>query len=160
VIEMKVVPGSTVTAGAPLFSIQPDVSELEVLAYVPSVKVKDIQNNMEAQISPSTVRREEYGFLRGRVQSVADYPATPAALMRSFQNESLVQALTGSGPITELRVELEPDPQTQSKYRWSSPAGPPVTLTSGTICSVRIITRSQRPISLVIPYIKEKLGVR
>ena len=159
VIEIRVAPGSPVTPGVPLLSIQPEADQLDVLVYVPSSLVKQIHAGLEVQISPTTVRREEFGFLRGEVTSVADYPATPAALMRNFQNEPLVQSLSSSGPVTELHVRLFPDPQTSSGYRWSSPLGPRVKLSSGTLVSAQIITRRQKPISLVIPSVKEMLGV-
>ena len=159
VIEIRVAPGSPVTPGVPLLSIQPEADQLDVLVYVPSSLVKQIHAGLEVQISPTTVRREEFGFLRGEVTSVADYPATPAALMRNFQNEPLVQSLSGGGPVTELHVRLFPDPQTSSGYRWSSPLGPRVKLSSGTLVSAQIITRRQKPISLVIPSVKEMLGV-
>jgi HlyD family secretion protein len=93
------------------------------------------------------------------VTSIADYPATPAALMRNFQNESLVTALTGSGPVTEVHVQLIADPATGSGYKWSSPLGPPVKLSSGTLCSVQIVTRRQRPVTLILPSVKEMLGL-
>ena len=159
VIEIRVTPGSPVTPGVPLLSIQPEADQLDVLVYVPSSLVKQIHAGLEVQISPTTVRREEFGFLRGEVTSVADYPATPAALMRNFQNEPLVQSLSGGGPVTELHVRLFPDPHTSSGYRWSSPLGPRVKLSSGTLVSAQIITRRQKPISLVIPSVKEMLGV-
>lgn len=159
VIELRVAPGSAVTAGEPMLSIQPDVDQLDVLVYVPSAMAKQIRAGIEAQISPSTVRREEYGYLRGEVTSIADYPATPAALMRNFQNEPLVQSLTGSGPVTELHVRLLADAATPSGYRWSSPLGPRMKLSSGTFVSAQIVTRRQRPINLVIPSMKEMLGL-
>ena len=158
VIEIRVTPGSPVTPGVALLTIQPQADQLDVLIYVPSVLVKQIHSGQEVQVSPSTVRREEFGFLRGEVTSVADYPATPAALMRNFQNEPLVQSLSGSGPVTELHVRLFPEPGTPSGYRWSSPLGPRVRLSSGTLVSAQIITRRQKPISLVIPSVKELLG--
>ena len=159
VVELRLSPGTSVTAGMPLLSVQPDVDELDVLVYVPSVMVKQIRAGMEAEVSPSTVRREEFGYLLGEVTSIADYPATPAALMRNFQNEPLVDSLTRSGPVTELHVRLIADAGTRSHYKWSSPLGPPVTLSSGTLCSVQIVTRRQRPVSLVLPSVKELLGL-
>jgi HlyD family secretion protein len=74
VIELRVVPGNTVTAGVPLLSIQPDLNDLEVLVYVPATKAKDVRPGMDAEVSPTTVRPEEYGFLRAKVTSVADPP--------------------------------------------------------------------------------------
>ena len=61
---------------------------------------------MEARISPSSVKPEEFGFIKGRVSYVSDFPDTPAALMRNFENEVLVRALTNGGPVTELHVEM------------------------------------------------------
>jgi HlyD family secretion protein len=159
VTELRVAPGSAVTAGEPILTIQPDLDQLDVLVYVPSVMAKQIHAGLEAQISPSTVRREEYGYLRGEVTSVADYPATPAALMRNFQNEPLVGSLTGGGPVTELHVRLIADNRTPSGYRWSSPLGPRIKLSSGTLVSAQIVTKRQPPISLVIPQVKEMLGL-
>jgi HlyD family secretion protein len=159
VIELRVAPGSAVTAGLPMLSIQPEVDQLDVPVYVPSAMAKQVRAGLEVQISPSTVRREEYGYLRGEVTSVADYPATPAALMRNFQNEPLVAALTSGGPVTELRVRLLADPATASGYRWSSPLGPHMKLSSGTFVSAQIVTRRQKPINLVLPSVKEMLGM-
>lgn len=159
VTELRVAPGSAVTAGVPILSIQPDLDQLDVLIYVPSIMAKQIHTGFEAQISPSTVRREEYGYLRGEVASVADYPATPAALMRNFQNEPLVGSLTGGGPVTELHIRLFPDNVTPSGYRWSSRLGPRMKLSSGTLVSAEIVTRRQRPIDFVLPSVKEMLGL-
>jgi HlyD family secretion protein len=159
VIELRVAPGSAVTGGLPMLSIQPDLDQLDVLIYVPSVMVKQIRTGLEVQISPSTVRREEYGYLRGEVTSIAEYPATPAALMRNFQNEPLVGSLTGGGPVTELHVRLFADRSTPSGYRWSSPLGPRMKLSSGTLVSAQVVTRRQHPIHLVIPSVKEMLGL-
>jgi HlyD family secretion protein len=79
--------------------------------------------------------------------------------MRNFQNEPLVGSLTGSGPVTELHVRLIADNRTPSGYRWSSPLGPRVKLSSGTLVSAQIVTRRQPPITLVIPQVKEMLGL-
>ncbi len=159
VIELKVQPGATVSAGVPLLSLQADATELDVLVYVPAAKAKDVKPQMDAEIAPTTVRREEYGFLRGKVISVAGYPATPAALMRNFQNETLVQSLLSEGPVTEVQVSLEADTGTVSGYRWSSPLGPPIVLSSGTFCVTQVITRRQKPVSLVIPMLRQGLGM-
>ena len=159
VLELKVAAGSNVTMGEPVLSIQPDEHTLELVAYVPSSNVKEIKNGMEVQVSPSTIKREEYGFMKGVVVYVSDYPATPASLMRNFENELLVQSLGSLGPITEVRVALLSDPATPSGFQWSASKGPPIIITSGTICAVQIVTQRQQPISLVFPYVKNKLGV-
>lgn len=159
VLELKVYQGSNVVPGQPVLSIQPDEQTLELLAYVPSSQVKDARPGMEVQVSPSIVKREEYGFMKGEVAYVSNYPATNAALMRNFENELLVGALTVAGPVTEIRVALKTNPATPSQFQWSTRKGPSISITSGTICSVQIVTRRQRPITLLFPYIKNKLGL-
>ncbi len=159
VLELKVDPGGTVNAGDAILSIQPTSESLEMLAYLPSQQAKDAQPGMEVQISPAAVKREEFGFMLGEVAYVYDYPATLAALMRHFENESLVQALSHLGPVTELRVRLKPNPGTPSGYQWSTPRGAPIHISSGTICDVRIVTRRRSPITLLLPSLKYRLGL-
>ena len=160
VLELKVDAGGTVVEGQPILSIQPDIHNLELLAYFPSLQAKEIKNEMEVQVSPSTIKREEFGFMKGRVTYVSDYPATSAAMMRNFQNETLVASLTQGGPVTEIRVDLELDRRTPSGFRWSTSKGPLVTISAGTICTVEIVTRRQKPVNLVLPYTKQKFGLR
>ena len=158
VLELKVSVGGNVTMGEPILSIQPDSRHLELVAYVLSSDAKEIKKGMEVQVSPSSIRREEYGFMKGEVEYVSDYPATPAALMRNFENESLAKVLSSAGAVTELRVALKTDSNTPSGFGWSASKGPPIIITSGTICTVQIVTKQQQPIALVFPYIKKKLG--
>ena len=80
--------------------------------------------------------------------------------MRIFENAPLVRSLGAGGPVTEIRVEMDLDPATPSGYRWSSPQGAPIKLSGGTLCVGEIVTRKQKPVSMVFPYAKEKLGLR
>jgi HlyD family secretion protein len=159
VIEMKAVPGSLVAAGSPILSIQPQGNTLEVLVYLPSLQAKAVQPGMAAEISPSTVKREEFGFIRGKVVYAGEFPASSDALMRNFQNEILVRSIMADGPVTELRVTLERDPASMSGFKWSSSRGPEITISSGTLCTVQVITRQQPPVSLLFPFFKGKLGL-
>jgi HlyD family secretion protein len=159
ILESKVYPGSAVTNGQALFSIQPDASTLELVAYLPAAQAKDIRAGLEVQVSPMNIKREEYGFMKGEVNYIADYPSTPEALMRNFQNQSLVTVLSQSGPVTEIHAALEPNPHTYSGFDWSTSQGPAVKISSGTICSVQIVTQRQTPVSLLFPYLKKKAGL-
>jgi len=151
VLEVKVSPGSLVQPGTPVISLQPDVVQLEGILYVPAERAKEVRAGMDAEISPTETRREEYGFIRGKVTFVADYPTTEAALMRIFENAPLARALASGGAVTEVHVEMQADPSTSSGYRWSSAKGTPGKLSGGTICVGDILTRKQRPVSLVFP---------
>jgi HlyD family secretion protein len=114
---------------------------------------------MDAEIAPSPIKREEFGFIRGKVVYVAAYPATSASLMRSFQNDKLVQTLMAAGPVTEVKVRMARDTTTLSGFQWSSSKGPPFHISSGALATVQIITNRRRPISLLLPFVKKKLGI-
>jgi HlyD family secretion protein len=160
VVELKAGEGSLVSSGQPILSIQPSSTQLDVIVYLPSDKAKSVSPGMEAQVSPSTVKREEYGFIRAKVSSVAEFPATPAAMMRNFENQTLVEALVGRAPVTELHLTMAADANSYSGLQWSSGTGPRIKLSSGTICSALIVTREQKPISLLFPYVRNQLGLR
>ena len=159
VLEVKVSAGATVAASDPVVSIQPDVQDLEVLLYLPAARAKDVRKGMEAMISPSSAKPEEYGFIKGYVSYVSDFPDTPAELMHNFQNEVLVKALTGEGPVTGLHVEMERNPKTLSGYQWSSSRGPNLTLSGGTLCTAEVVTRWQRPVELMLPALRKTFGL-
>jgi HlyD family secretion protein len=157
-LEVKVAAGALVAAGSPIVSIEPAVKLLEVISYVAASRAKSIQEGMDVEVSPSTVKAEEYGFIRGKVVFVATFPATPAAMMKTLENEPLAVSLAKTA-VTEVRVSLETSPTSPSGFRWSSPRGPNIQVNSGTLVSLQIVTEERRPASFIIPLLKEKLGV-
>jgi HlyD family secretion protein len=152
--------GAMVGAGQPIITYEAAKEGLEAVAYVPADKAKAIQPGMQAHLSPSGIEREEYGYMLGRVRSVGYFPATSEDVTHAFENEALARAMMSAGPVTEVLIDLVTNPATQSGYQWSSPKGPPDSITSGAVSSVEIVTRAQHPIELVIPYLKGKLGLR
>ncbi len=159
VLELKSEVGSNVQPGSPLLSVQPAADTLELLLYLPALQAKRVKAGMRVEVSPTTMKREESGYMLGTVTYVSDYPATEAALMRNFQNEILVQSLIRDGPVTEARAQLEADQAAPSGYRWSSGHGPAIRISGGTICLVGVVTKRQAPIELIIPYLKSKTGL-
>ncbi len=159
VVEVQSDPGTLVQAGGPILMLQPDVETLEVVAFVSALKVKEVKPGMEVQIVPASVKAEEFGYMKGEVRTVDEYPATDAHITSVFQNNALASAVTG-GPAHEVRVTLRRSAATPSGYEWSSKNGAPVKITPATLCSVEIVTREQAPITLVIPGIRRILDGR
>ena len=104
------------------------------------------------QISPSTVKREEFGFMVGQVVSVGEFPATRQGMFRVLGSEELVQALSVDEALIEVHVDLALDTETPSGYTWSSSEGPPTQVDSGTFCAAWIKICEQRPLSIVPIY--------
>jgi len=161
VTEIKAGNGMLVAQGAPVITIErEDLSNagLEAVIYLPVGEGRKILPRMETQVIPSTVKREEHGFIRANIRQVSDYPASTGSMMMLMQNESLVRDLSGQTPPTEIRATLT-TADSPSGYQWSSAKGPAIKIASGTICSAEITIRRQRPLSLVIPILKSTLGL-
>jgi HlyD family secretion protein len=135
------------------------VKELEVILYVPSSYGKQIQIGMMAYVSPSTVKREEFGLMVGRVTYVSDYPATSRGMLRILKNDKLITALVGDDSPYEVHADLLVDEHTFSGYRWSSSKGPPLKIQSGTRVNAYVTVASRRPIEMVIPLLRERSGL-
>ena len=163
VLELKVNPGSMVAPGAPLVSLQQVArgggEALEALIYVPPGSGKNVRVGMEAQISPTTAKREEFGFLVGRVRHVSELPATREGMLRVLPNEGLVASLSNAGPPFAVHADLTPDPAAASGYRWSSRKGEPLRIGSGTMVTATVVVRERRPIGMVIPLLRELTGI-
>ncbi|MFH1886179.1 MAG: NHLP bacteriocin system secretion protein [Pseudomonadota bacterium] len=162
VLEMRVSKGDPLRDGMPLFTMEPMESQKQTIVAILYLSFQDgkkVRPGMRAQISPSTVKREEYGFIVGTVRTVSEFPATREGMMRTLANEQLVGTLTQDGAPIAITAELSLSPETVSGFEWSSSQGPPVLITSGTFCTATVTVRQQRPISLVIPILKKSLGL-
>lgn len=153
VVEVKVNGGDVVGAGSAIATLAPvDSAGGQVaLLYVPAGQGKRIRPGMAAEIQPSTVEREEYGYIRGRVTGVAPLPATAAGMRRVLRNDQLVgQLLTGGAPI-EVRVALERDPRNRSGFAWSASKGPAAGVTVGTLVEGRVVVDHVPVIGWLVP---------
>ncbi len=135
-------------AGTSLMSLELINEDLSAILYLSAVDGKQVKPGMVVQLSPSTVRKEEFGVLQGVVVSVSSFPATQQGMLRVLGSDELVRTLSQAGPPIEVKVQpVKAD--SPSGYKWSSGAGPQVELQSGTFCAATIILDEQHPISLI-----------
>lgn len=159
VLELMVDPGNLVAPGMRLLTLEAMEGPIDAIVYIPAGEGKKVKPGMAVRISPSTVKREEYGFILGEVKKTSEYPVTPEGMARVLRNEQLVGSLTGETAPIEVVTTLFPDASTTSGFRWSSSEGPPHEVFTGTICEASVIVEEKRPISYVLPIFKEALGV-
>ena len=163
VVELKIAPGTLVTRGSALLTLEQvdgkdPATLLEAVIFIPAAEGKKVRPGMEAQIVPSTVKREEHGFMLSQIRYVSEYAATDESMMAILQNRQIVQELSAGNSPIEVRATLIPG-KTTSGYRWSSTDGPPFGVRTGTLGSVEIVVSRQSPISLVIPALKKSMGM-
>jgi HlyD family secretion protein len=159
VVEVKISPGSVLAVGTPVVAIESEGSNLEAVIYIPAEQGKKVKPGMQVNLEPSTVKREEFGMMLGKVETVSDFPMTPQGMAAVLHNDSLVTRFSREGAPYAATVVIEQDASTETGYRWAVGDGPNIHLTSGTLTRAEITTRRQRPLDLIIPLIKHITGI-
>jgi HlyD family secretion protein len=159
VLELLLGRGDVVSPGEPVLSMELASEELIAVIFVPAEQGKQVRRGMKARVVPSTVRREEHGFMLGEVIHVSEFPSTSRGMQRLLANEKLVSDLMEPSPPIQVDVALERSSSTPSGYRWSSSRGPDLEISSGTLADGSVIIKEDRPIHLLIPKIRKHLGL-
>ena len=159
VVEVQSDIGGIVNRGQSVVALENITEAMQVLLFIPAGDGKRVKTGMAAQISPSVAKREEYGFMKGTVVSVSSLPSTDAAAESILHNRRLVDQLFQQGNPMIVAVELIPDQDTESGYAWSTSHGPPTAITSGTLAEGQIVVQRQRPITLVLPWLRKLFGI-
>lgn len=151
VVGLQTAIGDMVKDGIPVASVASLGSGIDALVYVPAQVGKLVKPGMTVLVAPSTIKREEFGSIKGEVKTVSQFPTTKTAMMAILQNQDLVDYLAAQGPPIAVRVGLIENPNTYSGYDWTSSVGPEQQITPGSLANARITVRKQAPISLIIP---------
>jgi HlyD family secretion protein len=159
VLEIKVSPGSVLSVGTSVIAVETEGMTLDAILYIAADRGKSVKPGMEVRLEPSTVKREEFGTMVGRVMSVSEFPITPQGMIAVLHNDALVTRFSKDGAPYAAMVQLQRDDSTVSGYHWAVGKGPSVRLTSGTLTKAEITTRERRPVELVVPMLKQLIGV-
>ena len=159
VTELQATAGELLGRGEAALSFETLGDSLELVLYVGPSDGKSVEPGMPVQISPLTAAREEYGTIRGQVTQVSEFPSTVDGMMAVLRNSELVRQFSASGPPYRAIVRLERDPGSVSGYAWTSDRGAGLELRSGTLTEAEVTVRTQRPIEMVIPLLREWTGL-
>ena len=159
VTEIKTQIGTTLSPGRGVLSISTGREHLEVLVYVSPAEGKKVKPGMEVLVSPSTLRREVYGSIRGKVDNISAFPVSLEGMIAVLDNRNLAETFSAAGPPYASRIVLESDPSTASGFAWTSPKAANEKLSSGTLASVEVKVDSQPPITMVVPLLRETFGI-
>ncbi|MBL6934080.1 MAG: NHLP bacteriocin system secretion protein [Alphaproteobacteria bacterium] len=154
VTEIDVKLGALVKTDGQVAVIEKSGKDLELVTYFEIGKGKKIHPGMSAEVAPSSIERDLYGSIRGKVDTVSDLPETQAGLMAVLGNEALVEKMMGAGAPIKVVISLKKDPKTFSGLKWSSSKGPPLKVTTGDTAFASVTVREERPINLVVPIFK------
>lgn len=158
VTSLQAYAGQYLSMGAPVVSIEPTDEPLVATLYVPDEVGMKIRLGQQVQIIPATISVEQYGYLEGQVVFVAALPSTPESMNAVLQNALLVQQFSAAGPALRVEALLIKAPANPSGYAWSSSDGPSTKISSGTVCSARIVLTQEPPITYAFPTLRRYLG--
>ena len=160
VVRLNAEAGDIVTSGSSLMEISvmgKQVKDLIGVLYAPLSKGRLIQPGMPVYLYPSMVKKEEYGYMYGRVNQISEFSVDKTEINRMIGSDSLITFLTQDEAVLEVLVDLQLDPDTFSGYAWSSSSGPDLQLESETLCTADIILGTKKPIELIIPSLSGRL---
>jgi HlyD family secretion protein len=157
VTELAVAEGQRLAADALVLNLETEGHRLQAVVYVPTAQGKRVTPGMAVRVAPATVRREEFGTMRGTVQNVSPFPSTPQGMLAVLRNQSLVNDFAAAGAPYETRIDLN-EAATPTGYEWTSGTGPALDLTSGTTVEVWITVRRDAPIDLILPFVRHLAG--
>ena len=114
-----------------------------LIAYADNDAQRDLRIGMEAQVWPADEKRDEIGYVRGRIAQVVRYPANAAEVRQRLKSDILVRQLLGDGggAVYEVIIDLQRDPADPARYDWSFGEPDGVSMDFGTYCSVLTETR-------------------
>lgn len=154
VLEVRFNRWDILQAGESFISIEPmgdDIKELEGVLYVSAEEGNKLSPGMEVFLSLAPVKKEDYGYMLGKVVSVSDYPVTRQNMVKTLGSDELTEVFSQSGPVVEVYVDIISNSNTVSGYQWTNSMGPAMKINSGTLCEAKIIISSKKPISLLLP---------
>ena len=160
VVRVNASVGDIIPSGFSLIEISvmgDQVKDLVGVMYAPLSMGRLIRPGMSVYIYPSMVKKEEFGYMYGRVNEISKFTVDHSEINKMIGSDALISNLTQDQAVLQVLVDLQLNPDTVSGYEWSSSEGPNLQLESETLCSADIILGTRKPIELIFPTISSLL---
>lgn len=144
---------STKTDNEPFEAFEPIISVVSrednassqramLIAFIDNAGQRDLREGMMAQVWPENEKRDEIGYVKGRVGRIDRYPVSASEVRQTLKNEEMASRLLSSGEMMyQVQIELLPSPKDPSQYDWSFGQPEDINMNVGTYCSVLSETR-------------------
>ncbi|MBR4760603.1 MAG: HlyD family efflux transporter periplasmic adaptor subunit [Lachnospiraceae bacterium] len=127
-----------------------DYSYNEVYIYVPKDEAGAFSVGMPAQITPSYVSREEYGYIEGMISEISSTLVTENSIIRHMGSMDYVKELLPETSCVQITIQLGVASDGSGEYNWSNEKGRDLTVKSGDQCNVRILKKEYHPYELLL----------
>lgn len=115
----------------------------QLIAYADNEAQRNLCIGMEAQVWPANEKRDEIGYVRGRISQVVRYPADADVMRQTLKSDVMARRFLGDGnnAVYKVLIDLQRDPADSTCYDWSFGQPEDVSMDIGTYCSVLTETR-------------------
>jgi hypothetical protein len=108
-----------------------------LMAYVDNTGQRALRVGMEAQVWPEDEKRDEIGYVKGRIVRIDRYPVAADEVRQILKSNEMVQRLLESGGLMyQVNIELLRSIDDPTRYDWSFGEPEDVNMNVGTYCSV------------------------
>ncbi len=150
--------GGYAQQGDELLTLIPNTGNLRSIILVGSKKFGRINIGDKVLISPAASPSIRFGYIEGKVKSKSKAPATSAELLKAFGTQEIVQTLLQSfsrGGKVDLPYLVDVDIiEKDNQPVWTLGKQPPWGVSVGSVTSAKIISSQIRPISLLLPFLR------
>jgi len=163
IVDLGVHTGEVVQSGKTIFTMQAgqDESGLKSLVFFAAKDGKRLKIGQRVRVTPTTAKQQRHGGIEGEVISIQPLPVRDEAVIKRLGVKSLLGAVSSknNSPLIEVETTLKKNPNTESGYDWGGNKGPSLKLTAGTTTKVRVLVEERRPISYIIPILRDLTGI-
>jgi len=130
----------------------------QLIAYANNEAQRNLRIGMEAQVWPANEKRDEIGYVRGRISQVVRYPADADEVRQMLKSDVMARRFLGEGEeaVYEVRIDLLRDPADSTCYDWSFGVPDNVSMGIGTYCSVLTETRRRSMFQYLFEQVKSR----
>ena len=112
----------------------------ELLVYVTFYDLRKLKIGQQVQVTPADLERESCGYAYGKITAIASLPTTRQAVIQRLKLAPLAAFIPQGEPVYEVNVVLD---EKDGELVWSREKSESLSITTGTLCDVYIITARQ-----------------
>lgn len=142
----------TFSAMEPCVYLLPDnqVNQLkEVMAFVTYSDLRKLKVGMAVQATPTGLKREEIGYMYGKITGIDDLPTSVKEAENLLKLEGFKSAVYPEQSSFLVKIKLQENPQKKGNIHWSHPKGEDIQIKIGTICDLQIVTGTRSVFDLL-----------
>jgi hypothetical protein len=161
---------------------QKEVAPDEVPVFLNQQAASQVAPGMSIIATPVGFSPSEIGGITGKIVSLDPYPVSPLDIANRLGSQGIAQLVSQSGGVFQADMQLtredlrklnqlrsayrDPELAGQSSfnnnragYLWNNKSSPPISPREGFLLATQITTRYRTPLEMLLPVIRETLGL-